>query len=97
MAACIITIKVSPNAKKARWTRSDSGEVKCYVTSPAVDGKANAAVIDALSKGLGIGKRNIVIVSGHTSRIKRIEISGTLELEQVLKALGVIDVQQLLF
>ena len=97
MAACIITIKVSPNAKKARWARSDSGEIKCYVTSPAVDGKANLAVIEALSKGIGASKRGIKILTGHTSRIKRIEIEEGHTLESILEALGINCVQEKLF
>jgi uncharacterized protein (TIGR00251 family) len=97
MASCVFTIKVSPNAKKARWARSDSGEIKCYVTSPAVDGKANAAVLEALSSALGVAKRDITILTGHTSRIKRIEILGSRTLEDILQVLGLDEVQEKLF
>lgn len=95
--ACIVTLKVSPGAKKARWARAESGEIKCYVTSRAVDGKANLAVIEALSKGLGVSKCSIKILTGYTSRIKRIEIAGNVTLEAVLRALCIDCVQEKLF
>ncbi len=95
--ACILTLKVSPGAKKARWLRSDAGEIKCYVTSPAVDGKANAAVIEAISKGTGVAKSRIKILTGHTARIKRVEIASDMTLEDVFRALGVDCVQEKLF
>lgn len=95
--ACILSLKVSPGAKKARWARADSGEIKCYVTSPAVDGKANSAVIEALSKGIGVSKASIKILSGHTCRIKRIEIAGDVTLESVLESLGLDCIQEKIF
>jgi len=97
MSSCIFTLKVSPNAKKTRWARSDAGEIKCYVASPAVDGKANAAVIEALSSALGVAKRDIIILTGHTSRIKRIEILSKRTMDDILKALGLNEVQQKFF
>lgn len=47
----------------------------------AVDGKANYAVIEALSKGLGVSKSRIKILAGHTCRIKRIEFAGSVTIE----------------
>jgi uncharacterized protein YggU (UPF0235/DUF167 family) len=41
-----------------------------------VDGLANQALIDFLSKRLKVGKGNILILAGKTSRLKRILISG---------------------
>ena len=48
------------------------------VTAPPVDSAANDAVIEFLSKALKLPKRDIEIVSGATSRNKRIRISGLL-------------------
>ena len=44
--------------------------------TPPVDGAANAELIDVLASTLGIPKRDISIVSGEKSRLKRVRISG---------------------
>ena len=44
------------------------------VQAPAVDGKANKAVLTALAKALGLKPRDLVIVSGHTARTKLVEL-----------------------
>ena len=44
--------------------------------SPPVDGKANAALIALFSDALGIPKRSVEILTGDTSRLKRIRLRG---------------------
>ena len=95
--SCILDLKVVPGAKKKRWVRTDAGELKCYVTAQAVDGKANKAVIDALSDDLKIAKSKIKILTGHTARHKRIEIESAISVPEILKILGLDFVQSSLF
>jgi uncharacterized protein YggU (UPF0235/DUF167 family) len=47
-----------------------------------VNGLANEALIEFLSKALKTSRRNVCIVSGHTSRTKVVEISEA-DLESV--------------
>ncbi len=47
-----------------------------YVKAPAVDGSANLAVTKVLAKALEIPKGDIKVLSGHTSKRKRVEILG---------------------
>jgi uncharacterized protein (TIGR00251 family) len=46
------------------------------VQAPAVDGKANEAVIKELAKALGVKARSIQIVQGELSRDKRVVVEG---------------------
>jgi uncharacterized protein YggU (UPF0235/DUF167 family) len=41
-----------------------------------VDSAANAAVIESVSKALGLAKRHVTIVAGEQSRSKSLALSG---------------------
>ena len=71
-----IYIKIKPNSKKGPLVEkltADSFVV--YVREPAVDGRANAALIRILADYLYTSPSRLSIVRGHTSRDKVIEIS----------------------
>jgi uncharacterized protein (TIGR00251 family) len=68
-----ISIKVKPGSKK-EGISVENNILIVRVHAPAVDGKANEALIRVLSEFLDISKSQIAIISGHTSRMKRIEI-----------------------
>jgi uncharacterized protein (TIGR00251 family) len=44
------------------------------VTSPPVDGEANAAVIQLLAKTFGIAKSDVTIISGLTTKRKTVRL-----------------------
>ncbi|GHO94139.1 hypothetical protein KSF_041870 [Reticulibacter mediterranei] len=74
-----ISVRVIPRSSKntLEW---DEGSIRARLTAAPVDGAANAALIELLSKWLDLPRRNIEIVRGATGRQKIIEISGmTLE------------------
>lgn len=58
--------------------------LKVKVAAPAVDNKANAALIEFLSAALGVPRSAITIRHGATSRRKVVEVSGGPELMRVL-------------
>lgn len=61
--------KVTPRARKPGLTR-DGAEIRVAVTAPAEDGRANAAVAEALAHALGVAKTRLTLVRGATSRQK---------------------------
>ena len=66
-------IKVSANA------RSNSIDfccdfIKIKITAPAIEGKANKAIVDYLSDKIKVAKSNIKILNGEKSNIKTIGI-----------------------
>ena len=71
-------IRLIPKSSKNEIVGKDGDTYRVKVTSPPIDGKANRALISLLSKKLGISKGNIEIVSGVSSRIKRIRVYGIL-------------------
>lgn len=71
-----IAVRIQPRASKNAIMRMEDGSLKIRLTAPPVDGAANEALIAYISKALGVSKSSVEIVSGHTTREKRIRISG---------------------
>jgi len=71
----LIEIKVIPNASKTEFIKTETG-YKVRLQAPPVDGKANEALIELLSKEFGVPKRDIEITKGATSRNKTIRIKA---------------------
>ena len=71
----LIKIRVSPNAKRSGFEGLwNDTHLKLALRAPAVDGKANEAVIDFLSDFFHIKKSQIQIISGQTNRCKIIRL-----------------------
>jgi uncharacterized protein (TIGR00251 family) len=70
-----LEIKTIPGAKK-NIIKTDTVPLRVYLTAPAVDGKANKALVDFLSDYYKITKSNITIIRGLKSRHKTIIIEG---------------------
>ena len=85
--AIVITVRVVPRASKSEIVGLENGILKIRITSPPVDGAANAELIRLLSKTLSVAKRDITIASGETSRNKRISIDNVSQskLDEILK------------
>ena len=71
-----LDILVQPRASRAKLGPMHDGRLKVSVTSPPVDGEANAAVIELLAKELRVPKSAITIVAGTTGRRKTVRIDG---------------------
>lgn len=75
----VIAIEVSAGAKLAlfpagynEWRKA----IGCRVTAPAVDGRANKAVIGLISATIGVPVSAVSLVSGLTTSQKRVRIAG---------------------
>jgi hypothetical protein len=72
-----ITVRIKPRSKKGPLVEPGLlGELVVYVHEPAVDGKANAAVVKLLADYYDVPKRAVSIMSGHKSRIKIVAIDS---------------------
>ena len=65
---------MQPGAKKSEFAGEHGGRIKLRLAAPAVDGKANEALIEFLADHFGVPKRNVRIASGLRSRQKRVVI-----------------------
>ena len=71
----ILMLRVSPNAKRSGfeglWNQT---HIRIALRAPAVDGKANKALIEFLSDFFDVKQTHIVIKSGISGRLKQVYI-----------------------
>ena len=74
----LLEIRVRPNASrnKVSGTVGDPPRLVVAVQAPAVDGKANAAVVKELASAFGLRVRDFTIVHGELARDKRLLVKG---------------------
>jgi uncharacterized protein (TIGR00251 family) len=80
----ILSIKVQPTAKKTEIIGLETVEhpasgkpvqmLKIRLAAPPVEGKANQALCAFLAKLCDVPLRNVTLLSGETSKIKRVQI-----------------------
>ena len=71
----ILNLKISPNASKNMLVFEETG-LKVKITAQPIDGKANKALIEFLSKQFKVPKTCFEILKGEISRDKTILISN---------------------
>ena len=75
-----IAVRVYPNAKRTqvggRYGDGEPAVLVVRVQAPAVDGKANDAVIAAVADAFDVPKRSVQILTGRTSRTKTVNLDG---------------------
>jgi hypothetical protein len=74
--ACIFRVRVAPRGKRDEIIGEHGDAIKIRVQAPPVAGKANEALRELLAGKLGVSSRDVEIVSGHTSRWKRVRVDG---------------------
>lgn len=70
----ILTCHLQPNAKQSAFAGLHGEALKIRIQAPAVDGKANAALIQFLAKAFGVVRAQIIIEQGELNRHKRVRI-----------------------
>ncbi len=83
-----LELKVVPQSGKQKWALDKTGRLKCYLKSPAQDGKANKELLALLGDVAGVAAQDIVIVKGFTTRQKVVKIPVKLSYEEFIRRLG---------
>ena len=73
---CVLTVKATPRAKKSELVGADPDWLRIRLQAPPVDGKANAELAALFSRLFKIPKSAVEILTGDTSRLKRIKLRG---------------------
>ncbi|MBI2041666.1 MAG: DUF167 domain-containing protein [Candidatus Nealsonbacteria bacterium] len=70
----IVFVKVKPRAREVKVNKIDETHFEVWVKEPASGGLANNAAIKALAENFDISRIRFRIISGKSSRQKKIEI-----------------------
>ena len=82
-----LNLHCQPGAKLTKVVGLHDGCLKISLQAPALENKANELLLAWLSKQLKIPQKQIQFISGQNSRIKRLEVWGPINVEQIVQAL----------
>jgi len=71
-----LNVHTQPGARKGGLRGMHGDAVKIAVHEAAQNGRANQSLVAFVAKGMAVPKSDVQIVSGHSSRSKRIFVSG---------------------
>jgi uncharacterized protein len=75
-AGVSFAVKVHPRAKKNEITGELGDALKLSLTTPPIEGRANAACVKFFADLLKVPRSSVTIASGQTSRNKVISVAG---------------------
>lgn len=76
MPACTLELKTIPNAPRDEIAGWLDGALKIKVRAPAIEGRANDALLAFLAAKLGVPRRAVALIRGDKSRHKAVRIDG---------------------
>jgi uncharacterized protein (TIGR00251 family) len=71
-----LTIHAQPGAKKTAVAGVHGAALKIRLAAPAVEGRANDALVAFLAASFGVPRRNVTLVRGETGRRKTLRIAS---------------------
>ena len=71
-----LRLHIQPGAKKTEVVGLHGEALKIRLAAPPVDGKANACLVGFIAERLGVAKSAVELLSGESSRAKRLRIRG---------------------
>ncbi len=75
-SSSVLSIRVQPNSSREGLGEIRNDALVIRLNAPAVEGKANDALIRFMSKKLDIPKSRITIVRGEKNRTKSVAVEG---------------------
>ena len=81
----ILTCHLQPKARADEIVGLHGDALKIRITAPPVDGKANQHLLQFLAKLFRVRQQDVELLSGDTSRAKRVAIENVTELPEILK------------
>jgi len=74
-----LALHVQPNAKRSEVTGVRGDAVRIRLAAPAVEGKANVALISLLADAFGVPERAVRLIRGAKGRRKIVHIAAPMQ------------------
>jgi uncharacterized protein (TIGR00251 family) len=74
--AVTFSVRVIPRSSRTEIVGEHDGMLKVKLAAPPVEGAANAELVKLFAKKLRVAKSSVTIVSGETSKTKRLRVDG---------------------
>lgn len=73
----VLAVHAQPGAKRTEIAGLHGDALKIRVAAPALEDRANDALIEFLAERFQVPKRNVTLLAGQKSREKRFVIAGS--------------------
>lgn len=73
----LLRVHAQPGAKRTEVAGLHGAAVRIRVAAPALEDRANAALVAFLAEQFSVPRRDVRLLSGERSREKRLEIRGS--------------------
>lgn len=70
----IIQVRIKANSSRSAFNVIENERLKINIKAPAIEGKANRALIAFLAKAFKIPQQRIEIIQGQTSKFKTLKL-----------------------
>lgn len=82
--AWVLSLQVQPNAKRTQVTGLHGEALKIRVAAPALENRANAALVAFLAEAFGVPRRQVSVKAGEHGRKKIVQIIGSQKAPEAL-------------
>jgi len=83
----VIVVRAQPGARRIEVVGEHAGALKMRIDAPAIEGRANAALLRWIAERLGLRLAQVTLIAGATSRDKRVLVQAALAREQIVREL----------
>jgi len=72
----IFFVRVVPRASRSEIVGEQDGVLRVRLAAPPVNGAANEELVHLLARTFDVPRNGVAIISGQTSRLKRVAVNG---------------------
>jgi hypothetical protein len=81
----VLSIHAQPQARRTEVVGVHGESLKVRLAAPALENRANEALIAFVAERLGVARRDVILLSGEKSREKRLQVpTGAVDPERAL-------------
>lgn len=72
----VFKVQVVPRASRSEVVGEHDGSLRVRIAAPPAEGAANKALIQILAQTFKVSRGAVVIMTGHSGRLKQVSIEG---------------------